>query len=518
MSGFYEFQLTLLVLICVLVLVLERWVSSSKIKKPLAASSLAKEYVDDSLENGRSHTRHGSNGSVSGMASARESALNALMRKYLVVYAIVMGADWLQGPYVYSLYREQYAFPEHVVAVLFVIGFVSAGLSAPLVGVWADQYGRRRLCLFFCVAYTLTCGFLLIPFLPLLLVGRVLGGISTSILFSAFESWLVSASSTAALHSEDLSSIMGRATLVNGFVATAAGVFSNKLVEWNAGGFRSPFVASGVLLILGWIVIHTTWGENYGSGGGAQASTEDIFQIKRLGTAWRIVAADPTLLVLGLTQTIFEGSMYLFVFIWVPALQESSSTPSALPLGYIFSSFMISMMLGSLLYTFIASHWHRPAPPHVHTLSAASASSSIVVSAPDSTLVLHAKLSSLVCAVSALAFAAGVHAGNGQGGQSEKIKFWAFCVFEACVGMYYPVQGMLRGSLISNEHRATLSALFRVPLNIFVVVSLLTGLSSARNLVFTACALVLGVSALTTAAVVLPRVEALPLQTNGRTA
>ncbi|THH14261.1 hypothetical protein EW146_g6063 [Bondarzewia mesenterica] len=139
MSGFYEFQLTLLVLICVLVLVLERWVSSSKIKKPLASSSLAKEYVDDSLENGRSHTRHGSNGSVSGMASARESALNALMRKYLVVYAIVMGADWLQGPYVYSLYREQYAFPEHVVAVLFVIGFVSAGLSAPLVGVWADQ-------------------------------------------------------------------------------------------------------------------------------------------------------------------------------------------------------------------------------------------------------------------------------------------------------------------------------------------------------------------------------------------
>ena len=49
------------------------------------------------------------------------------------------GADWLQGPYVYSLYREQYNFPERLVAILFVTGFVSAGLAAPLVGVWADQ-------------------------------------------------------------------------------------------------------------------------------------------------------------------------------------------------------------------------------------------------------------------------------------------------------------------------------------------------------------------------------------------
>ena len=49
------------------------------------------------------------------------------------------GADWLQGPYLYSLYREQYGFPETTVAVLFVTGFISAGLTAPLVGVWADQ-------------------------------------------------------------------------------------------------------------------------------------------------------------------------------------------------------------------------------------------------------------------------------------------------------------------------------------------------------------------------------------------
>jgi uncharacterized membrane protein len=54
-------------------------------------------------------------------------------------------ADWLQGPYVYSLYREQYGMPERMVAFLFVTGFMSAGLTAPLVGVWADQQCVSRL-------------------------------------------------------------------------------------------------------------------------------------------------------------------------------------------------------------------------------------------------------------------------------------------------------------------------------------------------------------------------------------
>jgi hypothetical protein len=138
---------------------------------------------------------------------------------------------------------------------------------------------------------------------------------------------------------------------------------------------------------------------------------------------------DPMLLVIGLTQTCFEGSMYLFVFLWVPSLQEASPTfPSiALPLGYIFSSFMISMMLGSLLYS--------------------------AVTTQSGGLTVHAKLSSLVCAFAALALATSIRS------ESERVRFWAFCAFEACVGMYYPVQGMLRGTLISNEHRATVRRL-----------------------------------------------------------
>ena len=129
--------------------------------------------------------------------------------------------------------------------------------------------------------------------------------------------------------------------------------------------------------------------------------------------------------------------MYLFVFLWVPSLQEShQSILTPLPLGYIFSSFMISMMLGSLLYTAIVLSSQQKSFNH---------------SIGDSSLTVHAKLSSMICAVSAAALALSVASTD------EQTRFYAFCLFEACVGMYYPVQGTLRGTLISNEHRATVN-------------------------------------------------------------
>ena len=138
------------------------------------------------------------------------------------------------------------------------------------------------------MTYALTCGCILFPYTPILLVGRVLGGMSTSILYSAFESWLISSSSGLALTQSDLSTIMGRATLLNGFVATAAGIVSNQLVSATTS-FTAPFLASGALLLLAYVVIRGTWIENYGGGGGSTGANSDPLQLKRLGTAWRIV-------------------------------------------------------------------------------------------------------------------------------------------------------------------------------------------------------------------------------------
>jgi len=316
------------------------------------------------------------------------------------------------------------------------------------------------------------------------LFGRILGGLSTAILFSCFESWLISSAqsppSGPPVSQGELSAIFGRASMINGFVAAAMGVFSNHLAEFTST-FTSPFIASAIFLVVAYLLIASLWVENYGAGGSdSNTGVVDILQLSRLKQGWRIIREDPALLTLGLTQTCFEGSMYLFVFLWVPSMQAASAPGVALPLGYIFSAFMFSMMIGSLLYTSVVQH----SLPHPQS------------SGSDPSLVLHAKLSSLVCLTAGLALAGSVSA------QRPETRFWAFCVFEGCVGMYYPVQGMLRGSMISNDHRATLSSLFRMPLNIFVIFALLSGVSSARQIVFAGCTLSLVLASVMTAVVV----------------
>jgi hypothetical protein len=59
--------------------------------------------------------------------------------------------------------------------------------------------------------------------------------------------------------------------------------------------------------------------------------------------------------------------------------------------------------------------------------------------------------------------------------------------------------------LDNGNSRSQLSSLFRVPLNVFVVVSLLTGASSARYAVLTACAIMLCFSSIMTGVFIVGR-------------
>lgn len=49
---------------------------------------------------------------------------------------------------------------------------------------------------------------------------------------------------------------------------------------------------------------------------------------------------------LGAIQSLFEGSMYTFVFLWTPALSPNEED---IPHGFIFATFMLASMLGSSL-------------------------------------------------------------------------------------------------------------------------------------------------------------------------
>lgn len=92
----------------------------------------------------------------------------------------------------------------------------------------------------------------------LLFMGRFLGGIGTTLLFTVFETWLVAEFHRLRIEGTELSSLLGMMTTLNSIVAIAAGLVSEWLVR-ATGTRRAPFVASVACLSLAFQAIFRNW-------------------------------------------------------------------------------------------------------------------------------------------------------------------------------------------------------------------------------------------------------------------
>lgn len=107
-------------------------------------------------------------------------------RDYLVAYLLAMLADWLQGPYVYALYAF-YGFSKADNGLLFIFGFGSSAIFGTFIGGFADKYGRKKFTIMYGVIYALSCCTKHFNNFTILVVGRLLAGIATSLLYSRDE-------------------------------------------------------------------------------------------------------------------------------------------------------------------------------------------------------------------------------------------------------------------------------------------------------------------------------------------
>ncbi|KAI7106218.1 DUF791-domain-containing protein [Hortaea werneckii] len=370
-------------------------------------------------------------------------------RIYFGVYILATAADWLQGPYIYILYHDAKSLPEPTVAALFTTGFVAAAVSASFVGSLADLYGRKAACLGYCLTYTLSCLSVLSADLVVLFAGRALGGVSTTLLYSVFETWMVAEHHARELGAcgLKLSDMFSSSVMLSGLTAIVSGIVGEALVKWTESK-SSPFLLAATENLAVPSSTHSL-----------SPSTEEKDHQQQSSTpgqaTYRNILRDRRLLTLVLTTTAFEGSMYLFVFFWSPALKAArASSASArrislenggenvpgLPFGLIFASFMSAMMLGSM------------------ATSAMNLTSNLKTS---SRLTLH------TVALAAIALIVPVLAKS-----SETGVFWAFALFEICVGMYFPAMSKLKSEVVEERVRGKVYGMMRVPLNLFVVLAL----------------------------------------------
>lgn len=158
-------------------------------------------------------------------------------RTFISIYLLVMSSEWLSGPYLYPLLRDDRALPELIVCALYATAYTSAAISALVVGFLADRYGRRRACLAQCVIHSAAC--LTVMFggtsLPILFIGRVLAGTGLTLLWTVFESWMVTEWNSRGLEGQEgggsMSNMFGVMTTANCMTAIVGGILGHCMVS-----------------------------------------------------------------------------------------------------------------------------------------------------------------------------------------------------------------------------------------------------------------------------------------------
>eukprot|EP00521_Asterionellopsis_glacialis_P006108 CAMPEP_0195282424 /NCGR_PEP_ID=MMETSP0707-20130614/1299_1 /TAXON_ID=33640 /ORGANISM="Asterionellopsis glacialis, Strain CCMP134" /LENGTH=483 /DNA_ID=CAMNT_0040341391 /DNA_START=69 /DNA_END=1520 /DNA_ORIENTATION=- len=389
----------------------------------------------------------------------------ALLKKYLIVYLLATLGDWLQGPYVYALYSS-YGYQQHDNAILFVGGFGSSMVFGSFIGGMADWGGRKRFVVLYAILYALSCVTKHFKNFHMLMLGRLLGGVCTSLLFSVFEAWLIRAHADNKVGKSLLGASFSAAAYGNSIVAILAGLMANKVAtfkdltpvvgSFHVGGYIGPFDLSMVVLVICGICATLLWEENYGDTSNADGETDPRADkwYAGLKNAYITTVRSRDILLCGIVSSLFEGSMYVFVFMWTPLLGNLKEDENEeLPFGLIFSTFMVCCMAGSSLFSVLISK------------------------------IQGEKLGVGIFAVGAVAMAIASVA------PSDSIAFSAINLFEVCVGMYFPIMGTMKGAIVPEDKRAAIYNLYRIPLNCIVLFCLLTDMAPKTAFRLNACML-----------------------------
>ncbi|KAI1382976.1 MFS general substrate transporter [Hypoxylon trugodes] len=401
---------------------------------------------------------------------------------FLRVYLIVMASEWLQGPYLYTLFRDEKGLEDRTVAILYITTYVSAAISAFFTGYLADRFGRRAACLVFCGAHSLASISVKFDAMELMIIGRVLSGISLNLLWTVFESWMITEYSARALDrsSLPLSAMFGAMTRYNCVTAILAGIIGYYIVL-STGSKANPFIAGVVLDVAAAFLMFRTWNENKGVDNNLDLCNKNDLANDQATTKLKerplAMLRDARIWVLSFVSCCFEGTMFIFTFFWPGTLQEAHSRyqthgNDATPFGVIFATFMATMVLGAMLFSLFTRNANPTAIEHTSTLGDISPTALL-------TTALFIGGSSFIIA----AFS-----------KAELHLYLAFLLLEFCNGIYVPSMAYHRGMIVANSSRTLVYGLMNIPLFVFVVIALYTTTSNGveyRRVVFASSALLL---------------------------
>jgi len=382
---------------------------------------------------------------------------------YLLVTTAIMLADGLQGTHLYVLY-EGYGFS---VASLYCLGFVTGAVTSPITGALVDRIGRKKAALIYCALEIFINQLEQYPVLAGLIASRMIGGVTTNLLSTVFETWVDTEYRRRNFHQSQYELLMRDSVIVSNVAAIGSGYLAHQLAE--TCGAVGPFRGAVGCTVVAFIVVFLVWNENFGS-----SETEEIKSVKTyLTDAITAYRSDTKILRVGIIQGLTCGAIQIFIFLWSPVLRDFAlSAPSHLlgldsqgepAYGLIFGAFMACGVVGGLL-----APWVRRGVTALLSPLTKTQPEVVLVEGEGEIRPMAVEFLAAICYVVCAGLLLTPCLVEMQTASAFSTVLCAFLVYELLIGIYMPCEGVIRSIYIPADARCSLLTVPRIIVNIAV--------------------------------------------------
>ena len=414
-----SYYIPILITICAILLIIELF------------TILAKEYKSDSYQDNNISMNRTLQNNMS-YPSLIIINKNKLKTGYLLAYLLARAAMWAKAPYIYTLFMSVHKFSFVEIGRLYLVDAVSALIFGPITGQLADKYGRKKFCRFYNYSVLINIILRLLGDRLTAYLAQIVTGFGSGLINTTFEAWVVSESDREFMgYSKEAErfrrKLFVKANLYDEIISILILIIC--AVVYSYLGIYAPFVISFTFSLLSLLVIAKNWKEN------ALSKSETIMaQMK--GALREFKKGE--VLGIGLIEGIVMACLNMFLFSWTPILKQSTS--GGMNPGFIFASMVLTMIVGTKICKLLIVYLYCDYFISITGCLFLQGIFLILTYYKDSFL--------------------------------ERLIF--LCAFDGLIGFYNPVNSVLKSKILVEKYRALLMNLFRVPLNIYVIIVLLT--------------------------------------------
>ena len=414
-----SYYIPILITICAILLIIELF------------TILAKEYKSDSYQDNNISMNRTLQNNMS-YPSLIIINKNKLKTDYLLAYLLARAAMWAKAPYIYTLFMSVHKFSFVEIGRLYLVDAVSALIFGPITGQLADKYGRKKFCRFYNYSVLINIILRLLGDRLTAYLAQIVAGFGSGLINTTFEAWVVSESDREFMgYGKEAErfrrKLFVKANLYDEIISILILIIC--AVVYSYLGIYAPFVISFTFSLLSLLVIAKNWKEN------ALSKSETIMaQMK--GALREFKKGE--VLGIGLIEGIVMACLNMFLFSWTPILKQSTS--GGMNPGFIFTSMVLTMIVGTKICKLLIVYLYCD---YFISITGCLFFQGIFL------ILTYYKDSFL-----------------------ERLIF--LCAFDGLIGFYNPVNSVLKSKILVEKYRALLMNLFRVPLNIYVIIVLLT--------------------------------------------